>query len=68
LQPHLLSLAGWVLAPTTTAEPADHDVIFLGLPHGQSAAIAAELPESTVITDCGANFRLTDSRAWKIHR
>ncbi|MFI9511082.1 N-acetyl-gamma-glutamyl-phosphate reductase [Nocardia sp. NPDC052566] len=65
LQPHLLPLADRVLAPTTVEELAGHDVVFLGLPHGQSAAIATALPESTVIIDCGADFRLTDPQAWQ---
>ncbi|RJO69287.1 N-acetyl-gamma-glutamyl-phosphate reductase [Nocardia panacis] len=64
-QPHLLPLADRVLTATTAAELAGHDVIFLGLPHGRSAAIAAQLPESTVIIDCGADFRLTDPAAWR---
>ncbi|MBF6258500.1 N-acetyl-gamma-glutamyl-phosphate reductase [Nocardia farcinica] len=63
-QPHLLPLADRVLVSTTAAELAGHDVVFLGLPHGQSAALAAELPESTVIIDCGADFRLRDAAAW----
>ncbi|MFE9327013.1 N-acetyl-gamma-glutamyl-phosphate reductase [Nocardia sp. NPDC052278] len=65
LQPHLLPLADRVLAPTTLDELAGHDIVFLGLPHGQSAAIAEQLPESTVIIDCGADFRLTDAAAWE---
>ncbi|CCF62932.1 N-acetyl-gamma-glutamyl-phosphate reductase [Nocardia cyriacigeorgica] len=65
LQPHLLPLADRVLAPTTVEELAGHDVVFLGLPHGQSAAIAEQLPDSTVIIDCGADFRLTDAEAWE---
>ncbi|WP_280479016.1 N-acetyl-gamma-glutamyl-phosphate reductase [Nocardia cyriacigeorgica] len=65
LQPHLLPLADRVLAPTTVEELAGHDVVFLGLPHGQSAAIAEQLPDSTVIIDCGADFRLTDAKAWE---
>ncbi|MVU83146.1 N-acetyl-gamma-glutamyl-phosphate reductase [Nocardia sp. ET3-3] len=65
LQPHLLPLADRVLGPTTVEELAGHDVVFLGLPHGQSAAIAKALPESTIIIDCGADFRLTDSAAWE---
>ncbi|WP_435593597.1 N-acetyl-gamma-glutamyl-phosphate reductase [Nocardia sp. bgisy118] len=64
-QPHLLPLADRVLAPTTTDELAGHDVVFLGLPHGQSAAIAQALPESTVIIDCGADYRLRDAAAWE---
>ncbi len=65
LQPHLLPLADRVLAPTTVEELAGHDVVFLGLPHGQSAALAEQLPDSTIIIDCGADFRLTDAQAWE---
>ncbi|WP_405497609.1 N-acetyl-gamma-glutamyl-phosphate reductase [Nocardia sp. NBC_00511] len=65
LQPHLLPLADRVLEPTTVEVLAGHDVVFLGLPHGQSAAIATALPESTIIIDCGADFRLTDGAAWE---
>lgn len=68
LQPHLLPLAERVLAPTTVNELSGHDVVFLGLPHGESAAIARELPDGPdgpVIIDCGADFRLTDERAWE---
>ncbi|WP_433590901.1 N-acetyl-gamma-glutamyl-phosphate reductase [Nocardia sp. CA-145437] len=65
LQPHLLPLADRVLAPTTVEELSGHDVVFLGLPHGQSAAIATALPDSTIIIDCGADFRLTDGEAWE---
>ncbi|MFI5782314.1 N-acetyl-gamma-glutamyl-phosphate reductase [Nocardia sp. NPDC051570] len=65
LQPHLLPLADRVLDETTPQTLAGHDVVFLGLPHGQSAAIARALPESTVVIDCGADFRLTDAAAWE---
>jgi N-acetyl-gamma-glutamyl-phosphate reductase len=63
LQPHLLPLADRVLEPTSIDTLAGHDVVFLALPHGQSAAIATELGESVVI-DCGADFRLTDEADW----
>lgn len=62
--PHLVPLADRVLAPTDVDELAAHDVVFLGLPHGNSAAIAEALPASTVIIDCGADFRLTDPADW----
>ncbi|MFN3542314.1 MAG: N-acetyl-gamma-glutamyl-phosphate reductase [Rhodococcus sp. (in: high G+C Gram-positive bacteria)] len=63
--PHLLPLADRVLAPTTVDELAGHEVVFLGLPHGKSAELALQLPESVVIIDCGADFRLTDGAAWE---
>jgi N-acetyl-gamma-glutamyl-phosphate reductase len=64
LQPHLVPLADRVLEETTVEVLSGHDVVFLALPHGQSAAIATALPDDTVVIDCGADFRLTDPAAW----
>src|ERR1051325_11403733 len=60
LQPHLTPLADRVLAETDAATLADHDVVFLALPHGRSAAIVAALSAKTLVVDCGADFRLRD--------
>lgn len=62
--PHLLPLADRVLEETTPEILAGHDVVFLGLPHGQSGAIADALPPTTLIVDCGADFRLRDAADW----
>ena len=63
-QPHLHPLADRILQPTNTDTLRGHDVVFLALPHGASAEIAATLPASTVVIDCGADHRLTDPAAW----
>jgi N-acetyl-gamma-glutamyl-phosphate reductase len=63
--PHLLPLAQRVLEPTDVAVLAGHDVVFLALPHGHSAALAEQLGPDTVIIDCGADFRLTDASVWE---
>ena len=63
--PHLLPLAERVLEPTDPEVLAGHDVVFLALPHGHSAALAEELGPDTVVIDCGADFRLTDPAAWQ---
>ncbi len=65
LQPHLVPLADRVLEETTPETLAGHDVVFLGLPHGQSGPVAAELGDDTVVVDCGADFRLTDPAMWE---
>ncbi|MCT4356724.1 N-acetyl-gamma-glutamyl-phosphate reductase [Streptomyces sp. Je 1-79] len=65
LQPHLLPLADRVLAPTTAEALAGHDVVFLALPHGQSAAVAEQLGPDVLVVDMGADFRLTDSADWE---
>jgi N-acetyl-gamma-glutamyl-phosphate reductase len=64
-QPHLLPLAHRVLEETTTATLADHDVVFLALPHGRSAELAAQLPDHVLVVDCGADHRLVDPGAWQ---
>ncbi|MFC4533482.1 N-acetyl-gamma-glutamyl-phosphate reductase [Sphaerisporangium dianthi] len=63
-QPHLPALADRVLAETTAETLKGHDVVFLALPHGRSAAIAAQLGEDTLVVDCGADFRLQDPAEW----
>ena len=62
--PHLLPLAQRVLEPTEVEVLAGHDVVFLALPHGHSAALAEQLGPDTVVIDCGADFRLTDAGDW----
>ena len=64
-QPHLLPLADRVLAPTTVEELRGHDVVYLALPHGQSADIAQRLGDDVLVVDCGADFRLNDPAAWE---
>jgi N-acetyl-gamma-glutamyl-phosphate reductase len=67
-QSHLRQLADRVLEPTSVDTLAEHDVVFLALPHGQSHALAAALTERTpdvVVIDCGADHRLVDPAAWE---
>ncbi|MGW7438628.1 N-acetyl-gamma-glutamyl-phosphate reductase [Streptomyces sp. NPDC054849] len=64
LQPHLVPLAGRTLEVTTPEVLAGHDVVFLALPHGQSAAVAAQLGEDVLVVDMGADHRLKDSADW----
>jgi N-acetyl-gamma-glutamyl-phosphate reductase len=63
--PHLMPLARWVLEPTEPEVLRDHDVVFLALPHGHSAALAEHFSRDTLVVDCGADFRLTGATAWE---
>src|SRR3954454_21218244 len=68
LQPHLVPLADRVLVETSLDTLRGHDVVFLALPHGQSGEVAALLgaaDPTTVVIDCGADFRLSDPAAWE---
>lgn len=62
---HLVSLGERTILPTTQANLADHDVVFLALPHGKSAAIAAELDPEVLVIDAGADHRLIDPQRWQ---
>src|SRR3954454_1349494 len=53
------------LGGTDAATLGDADLVFLALPHGQSAALAAQLPAGVKIVDLGADFRLADAAAWR---
>ncbi|MFF8194304.1 N-acetyl-gamma-glutamyl-phosphate reductase [Streptomyces bobili] len=65
LQPHLLPLADRVLQETTPEVLAGHEVVFLALPHGQSAAVAEQLGTDVLVVDMGADFRLKDPADWE---
>ena len=64
VHPHLVPLADRVLEATSLETLSGHDVVFLALPHGHSGALAAQLPDSVVVIDCGADFRLESETAW----
>jgi N-acetyl-gamma-glutamyl-phosphate reductase len=64
LHPHLASLAGLTFEPTEPARLATADLVFLALQAGESAAIAAQLPDGAAVIDLSASFRLADPAAW----
>ncbi|TDB72797.1 N-acetyl-gamma-glutamyl-phosphate reductase [Micromonospora sp. KC723] len=49
---------------TEPATLAEADLVFLALPHGESAALAAALPDAVKVVDLGADHRLRDADAW----
>jgi N-acetyl-gamma-glutamyl-phosphate reductase len=63
-QPHLVPLAGRVLQETSAETLAGHDVVFLALPHGHSAGIAAQLGPDVLVVDLAADHRLVDPADW----
>lgn len=70
LHPHLTglpALAARSFDDVDLDRLAAADVVFLALPHGESAALAARLPEQSLVIDLGADFRLADPAAWSAH-
>ena len=65
LHPHLTGrLDNTVFVPTQPELLSDADLVFMALPHGESAKLAATLPAQLKVVDLGADFRLTDPQAW----
>jgi N-acetyl-gamma-glutamyl-phosphate reductase len=64
VHPNLRSSADLVFAETTPAELRNADLVFLALPHGASADLAAQLPEQIKVVDLGSDHRLTDPQAY----
>ncbi|MFG2062822.1 N-acetyl-gamma-glutamyl-phosphate reductase [Micromonospora sp. NPDC048871] len=63
VHPQLVGL-NQTFAETVPETLAEADLVFLALPHGQSAALAAQLPPEVRVVDLGADHRLTDGAAW----
>ncbi len=63
-QPHLTPLHDRVLLETNADTLGGHDVVFLGLPHGQSGAVAATLGDDALVVDLGADHRLESAGDW----
>jgi len=64
VHPHLRSLADRTFCAADDPAIAASDVVFLALPHGESGKVAAALPDSCLVVDLGADFRLADAAAW----
>ncbi|HEY3006494.1 MAG TPA: N-acetyl-gamma-glutamyl-phosphate reductase [Micromonosporaceae bacterium] len=60
VHPQLVGLDHWLTA-TEPAALADADLVFLALPHGESAALAAALPTDSKIVDLGSDHRHADT-------
>ena len=64
LHPHLVGYGDQVFAPLNIQEVATCELVFLAMPHGQSAKLVPELSKEQIIVDLGADFRLESADAW----
>jgi N-acetyl-gamma-glutamyl-phosphate reductase len=65
VHPQLQSYGGREFEKVDSINFADIDLVFLALPHGESAALIAKLPQHVKIVDLGADYRLEDSSQWE---
>ena len=65
VHPQLQSYAGRSFVSTDSIDFASLELVFLALPHGESAALIAKIPAHVKIVDLGADFRLEDAAQWE---
>lgn len=65
IHPQLQSYAGQKFSAFAVDVFAQCDLIFLALPHGESAKLIAQLPSKAKIVDLGADYRLEDASQWE---
>jgi len=65
VHPQLQSYAGRSFVSTDSIDFSSLDLVFLALPHGESAALIAKIPAHVKIVDLGADFRLENARQWE---
>ena len=65
VHPQLQSYAGRSFVSTDSTDFSLLDLVFLALPHGESAALIAKIPAHVKIVDLGADFRLENAAQWQ---
>ena len=65
VHPQLQSYAGRSFVSTDSIDFSLLDLVFLALPHGESAALIAKIPAHVKIVDLGADFRLENAAQWQ---
>jgi N-acetyl-gamma-glutamyl-phosphate reductase len=65
VHPQLQSYAGSSFVSTDSIDFSSLDLVFLALPHGESAALIAKIPSHVKIVDLGADFRLENAGQWE---
>jgi len=64
VHPQLQSYQGQKFSAFIPSDFAACELIFLALPHGESAKVIAQLPATAKIVDLGADYRLESAEAW----
>lgn len=65
LHPHLSGYEGKTFSALDISELRTADLVFLALPHGESAKVISQLGSEQFVVDLGADYRLRSSQSWK---
>jgi N-acetyl-gamma-glutamyl-phosphate reductase len=64
VHPQLQSYAGVDFLPFSPKAFAECELVFLALPHGESAKVVSQLSQKIKVVDLGADFRLKSKDSW----
>ena len=64
VHPHLTTHNGDKFAAINEIDFSDIELVFIALPHGESASVIEKIPNTAKIVDLGADYRLEDSAQW----
>ena len=62
---HLSSFTGRRFEKTDVNVINNCDLVFLALPHGESASLISNISQNVKIVDLGADYRLADAKSWQ---
>jgi len=65
VHPHLTTHTGEKFLAVSEIDFSDIELVFIALPHGESASLIKKIPATTKIVDLGADYRLEDSAQWE---
>ena len=65
VHPQLSAIGDRVFATMDYAELANCEIVFLALPHGESAKVVPHLKPDQLVVDLGADYRLANPHAWE---
>ena len=64
IHPHLTNFAEQKFESTDMSRINKCDLVFIALPHGESAKLISQINEEVKIIDLGADFRLSEESSW----
>ena len=64
IHPHLTNFAEQKFESTDMSRINKCELVFIALPHGESAKLISQINEDVKIIDLGADFRLSDESSW----
>jgi len=65
LHPQLTNFTGRNFEETEIAKINNSELVFIALPHGESAKLISQIDPKVKVVDLGADFRLVDGKKWE---